>query len=193
MHVAAHTGQGREALIEAGYVCFAELGYAGATTARICARAGVGSGTFFHFFPTKVALLIEILRQSLAETEARTRELTELADRDATAALDAWLDNLARDAGDPHLAGFIAALGALPPEPAITELLHSEAAATHALLTTVVTSGQQQSRWRTDATAYDLATWIGIVADGVLVRVSEDPEFSLSRGQLGEVITRLLT
>ncbi|MGC5627756.1 TetR/AcrR family transcriptional regulator [Georgenia sp. Z1344] len=54
-------------LIDAGLTAFAERG-AAATTADICRIAGVGSGTFFHHFATKDALVVAIVELGTEET-----------------------------------------------------------------------------------------------------------------------------
>jgi len=44
-------------LLDATVACLVELGYAGTTTPRICARAGVSQGALFKHFSSKAALL----------------------------------------------------------------------------------------------------------------------------------------
>lgn len=54
-------GHNRAAILAAGYETIATMGYARATTAQIARQAGVSSGTFFHYFPTKEDLLLALL------------------------------------------------------------------------------------------------------------------------------------
>src|SRR5690625_7667153 len=56
-------------ITDAGLTVVARHGYAGATTAAICREAGIGSGTFFHYFPTKESLVVAILAEGTAETQ----------------------------------------------------------------------------------------------------------------------------
>lgn len=51
----------RLGIIDAALTRFAADGYEATTTASICAEAGIGSGTFFHYFPTKADVLLGIL------------------------------------------------------------------------------------------------------------------------------------
>ena len=60
----------RLVIIDAALTCFAATGYAGTSTAAICREAGIGSGTFFHYFPTKQSLLLAILALGTEETRA---------------------------------------------------------------------------------------------------------------------------
>ncbi len=68
----------RGALIEATVDCLVDLGVGGATTAAVCARAGVSSGALFNHFPSKAALLAaaaeRVLDAAVAEYVARFTE-----------------------------------------------------------------------------------------------------------------------
>jgi AcrR family transcriptional regulator len=46
------------ALLDATVACLAERGYAGTSTAAVCAEAGVSQGALFRHFPTRQALLV---------------------------------------------------------------------------------------------------------------------------------------
>src|SRR5919112_801628 len=46
------------ALLEATVACLATRGYAGTSTAAVCAAAGVSQGALFRHFPTRQALLV---------------------------------------------------------------------------------------------------------------------------------------
>ncbi|KQV64958.1 hypothetical protein ASC64_14710 [Nocardioides sp. Root122] len=46
------------ALLDATVTCLAERGYAGTSTAAVCAAAGVSQGALFRHFPTRQALLV---------------------------------------------------------------------------------------------------------------------------------------
>lgn len=67
----------RQALLDAAERCFAERGFAAATTREIAAAAGVAAGTLFNYFPSKEALGLALLvgagEAAEAELEAATR------------------------------------------------------------------------------------------------------------------------
>ncbi|WP_424465848.1 TetR/AcrR family transcriptional regulator [Pseudoclavibacter helvolus] len=191
--MAARTGAGRTAIIKAGYQLIAELGYPGATTALICARAGVSSGTFFHYFPTKVDLLLGILDADADDSHGRAERSAD-ASSDADTALSAWLDALLEEASDPHFAGFVAALGTAPSDPRLDVQLARAASGQRDALTAIVSAGQQQGIWRTDLEAGRLALWVGVIADGVLARRVEDSSFDTSSAsrELRDLIARYL-
>ncbi len=51
----------RERLVMAALQLFSEKGYESTSVADILKTAGVNSGSLYHFFPTKQALLVEVL------------------------------------------------------------------------------------------------------------------------------------
>jgi AcrR family transcriptional regulator len=56
----------RAALVEAASREFSERGYASATAKSIAERARVGTGTFYHYFPDKDAVLRELATERVA-------------------------------------------------------------------------------------------------------------------------------
>lgn len=188
------TGDRRSAILDAAYACIAQRGYDRATTAQICQRAGVSSGTFFHYFPTKARVLVGVLERGLDEARRAAADLAESAAVDAPAAMTGWLDRLVAEAVDPGLTSFAAALSAAPDDPDVTEVLRAEAELAHQGLTALIAAGQRQGQWRTDIAPDRLATWIGILADGVLTRSIEDHQFDAGplRPDLTEIVRRLL-
>jgi AcrR family transcriptional regulator len=55
----------RARIVEAATEAFARYGYDSASVAEICRRAGVTKGGFYHHFPSKQALFLEMLEQWL--------------------------------------------------------------------------------------------------------------------------------
>ncbi|MFF0729235.1 TetR/AcrR family transcriptional regulator [Streptomyces sp. NPDC004134] len=86
---------------------FAANGVDGTSTARICRRAGIGSGTLFHYFPTKKAIFHALFADDLARTaEIRDRALAMPDPEEGFALL---FDRLTADLDDPQAPGLIAA------------------------------------------------------------------------------------
>ncbi|MEV6278704.1 TetR/AcrR family transcriptional regulator [Nocardia sp. NPDC051832] len=179
-------------IIDAGLTAFAEHGYAGATTAIICRTAGIGSGTFFHYFPTKDALLVAIVDHSTAET----REFFDqhAATPDPRTVLFGYLDHAVAGLLDPRAAGFISVVGGLTHRPEIARALHLDNETAHAALRSTLRAAQQHHRVRTDVNAERLADWILLLLDGFAARVTTSPNFAAARetDMLTEQVTFLL-
>ena len=73
---AERSAETTEALLDATIEAIAELGYHGATTAEICARAGVTHGALFHHFETRIDLVLAALGRM---TEQRVANYVEFA------------------------------------------------------------------------------------------------------------------
>ncbi len=65
----------RERILIAAEECFAQNGYDATGVAEICKRAGVSKGAFFHHFPTKQAVFLELLNRWLARLEQQLEEM----------------------------------------------------------------------------------------------------------------------
>ena len=53
----------RPKVLRAAVALFLEKGYAKTTTGEIAKAAGIGQSSFFHVFPSKEALLLELVRR----------------------------------------------------------------------------------------------------------------------------------
>lgn len=182
----------RLAIIDAALTCFAATGYAGTSTAAICRRAGIGSGTFFHYFPTKQSLLLAILAWGTEETRAWFAART--ADESPLDVVEAYLDHTAAEMADPRMPGFVRTVGAVMGEPEVEAALTLDARVLHDGLEPWVARAQEAGQVRTDLSAGDLTAWVLVVLDGFLGRLATDPGFTAD-GQaatLRDAVRRLL-
>ena len=53
----------QQKVLRGAVALFLDKGYTGATTGEIAAAAGIGQSSFFHVFPSKEALLLELVRR----------------------------------------------------------------------------------------------------------------------------------
>ena len=71
----------RSALITAARACFLELGFDGASTDSVLARASLSKGALYHHFSSKTdlfaAVFAAVARETLAEAQAASRELAD--------------------------------------------------------------------------------------------------------------------
>jgi AcrR family transcriptional regulator len=163
-------------IIGAGLTVLAERGYEGATTAAICREAGIGSGTFFHYFATKTELVLAILELGTAETVEKAVALEGRTD-----ALDVLLELLgswADDAADPRIPGFVRAVAGVMHLPAVADALAADDRAQRDLLLPWVERGQEAGEVRTDLPPARIASWLVLLSGGFLERVSVDDAFT---------------
>lgn len=59
----------KEKILKFATECFSEKGYDATSVDEICKRAGISKGGFFHHFPTKQALFMEILNNWLSNLD----------------------------------------------------------------------------------------------------------------------------
>ncbi|NNH68478.1 TetR/AcrR family transcriptional regulator [Nocardia uniformis] len=166
-------------IVDAGLTAFAEHGYAGATTAVICRIAGIGSGTFFHYFPTKDALLVAILEQSAAETREFFEQQADAAD--PRRVLHDYVEHAVSGLIDPRAAGFISVVGGLTHRPEIARALHADDETARTALQAIVRTAQHDRRVRVDVDAERLAEWIVLLLDGFAARVATNDNFVAER------------
>ena len=62
--------QRRREILDAALRCFADEGYHATTNRKIARRAGITEGLIYHYFPSKKALLLEIIRSRFQEDSA---------------------------------------------------------------------------------------------------------------------------
>lgn len=168
--------QRRLHIIGAAMEAFAASGFAGTTTAAICKRAGIGSGTFFHYFPTKLDVMLAILELGTAETADWFADHAGAEDG-REVALD-WLEWQCRESATSEVAGFVMAVAGIMTEPRVTDALAADDRAAKDGLQPWLTLGQQQGRVRTDLTAERLASWLLLLLNGYLDRVTTDRTFA---------------
>jgi AcrR family transcriptional regulator len=182
----------RLAIIDAGLTCFAERGYDGATTAAICRQAGIGSGTFFHYFPTKAALLLAIL--DLGTRETRDWFAAQAGRPDAREVLRDWVRHTADQCADPRLPGFVRAVGAVMTAPDVAAALAADEEAQRQGVRTWVRRAQRAGEIRTDLSASALTSWMLLLLDGFLGRLASEATFTVAgqRRSLLDTVDRLL-
>jgi len=182
----------RLAIIDSALTCFAEEGFDRTTTAAICRRAGIGSGTFFHYFPTKLSVLLAILELGTAETGAWFAE--QAGRTDAARVVADYVAHVAADYSDPRIAGFVRAVAAVMTEPDIAAALTKDQDVVHEGLLPWIEAAQAAGDVRSDVPPARLCAWIAVVLDGFLDRITADGTFTATteRDMLADTVRRLL-
>lgn len=65
----------RSRILDAAVDSFAQHGYDSTGVAEICRRAGVTKGAFYHHFPSKQAVFLELLERWLTEIDAQLESI----------------------------------------------------------------------------------------------------------------------
>lgn len=175
----------RLVIIDAALTVFAARGYDGATTAAICRQARMGSGTLFHYFPTKLAILLGIF-------EYGTREIRESAALyegrdDPLGVLLEIVGQGADEAADPRIPGFVRAAAGVMHLPEVAAALEADAEAQRSRIRPWVERGQESGEVRTDLAAGRIVSWLMLLADGFVERVAVEPGFTAA-GEKGLLV-----
>lgn len=182
----------RMGIIDAALTCFARDGYEGSTTAAICREARIGSGTFFHYFPTKLEVLLAILETGTADTEAwfAARE----GRTDPLGVIEDYVIDTAQDMTDPRVGGLVRAVGAVMTQPEVAVELERDTVAVRDGLLPWVEQALAQGLLRADLTPERLVAWIQAVLDGYLavIATADHVDPTLERDVLLDTVRRLL-
>lgn len=179
-------------IIDAALTCFARDGYDRATTAAICREAGIGSGTFFHYFPTKLDVLLGVLELGTRET---TDWFAQQAGRtDAWQVVGDYVAHAAEDLADPRLAGFVRAISSVLTVPEVAAVLEREATVTQEGLLPWLRAAAEAGQTRADLPPERLVTWIQALLDGYvgMAATSETFEPEAEVPVLLDAVRRLL-
>jgi AcrR family transcriptional regulator len=88
-------------ILKAAERLFARKGFAGVAMEEVAGRAGLAVGTLYNYFPSKLALLLAILRRETQSLLARGQKVLDAPGRDPVAAVSAFteifLDDLMRE------------------------------------------------------------------------------------------------
>jgi len=166
-------------IIDAALTTFAQYGYQGASTAAICRQAQISSGTFFHYFPKKLDVLLAILKLGVGETEEFGQQLQSLSD--PLEAIEKIFNRVITDAQDERVPGFLQAVAGTLTIPEVAEVLSADDRAQRELLATWVRRAVQRGQVRTDISAERIASWLQIFSDGFLERAATDSDFSAKK------------
>jgi AcrR family transcriptional regulator len=157
-------------IIDAGLTAFASHGYAGATTAVICRTAGIGSGTFFHYFPTKADLLIAILE--LGRQETLDFFAAQQGSSSPRQVLLDYVEHAVANLEDERAAGFIRAVGSVITDDRVADALEADERAVRDGLEEWVVQAHAVGEIRTDLPAGRIVDWLVLLIDGFSSQVA---------------------
>lgn len=156
---------------------FAESGFAGTTTARIGAEAGISAGALFHYFPTKRALFAAIVtdgtqdeaKQALEEALENDNPIDGLAD---------YVDHLAWAATLPIVPGLvIEAMLQAYRDPELTSLLDADADVERDGLLVLLSRLAETGHLDPDLNIEDTASWLMALVGSLYLQAATDDSF----------------
>src|SRR5699024_4372517 len=189
---ANHHRAQRLRIMDAGLTVFSRRGYAGASTAAVCREAGISSGAFFHYFPTKASLLIAILEQSSHESREFFDEHEDRVDHLGVIwdFVDLELSSL-----DYFFAVvFIAAVAVSVSNDDVMLMMRALDERTREVQYGWVSNAQQAGVVRTDLSAERMASWIMLFINGFADQIGGADDFDavVEKPLLREVLSGFL-
>ena len=156
-----HRERRREEILDAARRCFARHGYEGATVAKLEQETGLSRGAIFNYFPTKEAIFIALVERD-QERFGRVwvDEGYEAAVRAITEEEPAWL------------AVYLESARRLRTDPAFKQRRREAGKPIERALDQWLTRARASGELRDDLPAETVATFLGIVIDGLAVRAA---------------------
>lgn len=145
-------------IIDAALTAFAQHGYHGASTAKICDQAEISSGTFFHYFPTKLDVLLAVLKLGIDETRKFGATLENATD--PLRAINRFISRTVSEADDWRLPGFAQCVAGVMTIPEIADALAEEEQLQRDLLTEWVNRGVATGQFRSDLSTDRITSWL---------------------------------
>lgn len=161
----------RTLILAAAYRCFASQGFERTSTAAIREVAEVSSGTLFHYFPTKLDILLSLLASHSRSTEASLEGLS--AAGHGLSAVLGLIEESERRMTAGHFGGFVRAANGARHHPEVAEALSADSERLGAFLRTHLRIAADERRIRIDVRADQLATWVQWLLDGAAHEAAE--------------------
>lgn len=161
----------RTLILTAAYRRFATLGFERTSTAAICEAAEVSSGTLFHYFPTKLDILLALLASNTRSTEASLDRHS--ASGHGLSAVLGLIEESERRMTAGHFGGFVRAANGAAHHPEVADALRADSERLNAFLRTHLRIAADERRIRIDVRADQLATWVQWLLDGATHEAAE--------------------
>lgn len=182
----------RRHILDAAASCFAKKGFEGTTTADICEKARISSGSLFHYFASKQAIFAAIFEADGRETAARMAEAS--SSEDPWGEVLAFVDSMVAQAADPEYAGLaLAVIEHAKRDEGFGALLMRNQRELHGGLTELLDRAAKRGQIDGSVAPATAATWIINLTDSMFVWTF-DPDFALQEqgATLRLILTRFL-
>jgi TetR/AcrR family transcriptional repressor of uid operon len=187
----------RQEILAAAARCIVRDGFRGASTADICAEAGISPGHLYHYFPSKEAILTDLAAAGLDQIAARFA--TMMQSDDAIGALIAEIGRHKGSKKDPQALArsrmILEMLAEAGRNPAIAKIVHKSSATLLAVLADFVRSGQARGQIDPALDSDVAAGMILSVMDGMRTLAIRNPDADMgaSLDMLQILIARFLS
>lgn len=178
----------RQQILEAAGRCFGRDGFHGATTAAICAEAGISPGHLYHYFASKEAIIEALVDANLKRLADRFGVATENSNVVATLASEVEQKKLRQARGGRSMLFEIFAEADRNPAMAGVIRKHSRGMLT--LISDLVRKGQQTGEIDSALDADAVATVLLSVIDGSKMIGFRDPK--LETGKAFDLIKTMI-
>lgn len=172
----------RQEILAAATRCIARDGFRGASTADICAEAGISPGHLYHYFASKEAILTELAAAGMEKIAARFAEM--MQGDDAIGALIAQICRHKDKKRDPQHRAMNRMLLEMMVEagrnPAIAKIMRKNSAMVLALIQDFLESGQLRGQIDPGLDSAVAAGMILSVMDGMRTLVIRNPDADIS-------------
>jgi len=171
----ARSEETRRRILQAAEESFARRGYDATGVAEICARAEVSKGAFYHHFPSKQTLFLDLLEgwlTELTETLSQTRSRAESVPQ-ALKAMAPRIREVFRR-GDRQLPIFLEFLNKASRDPAIWQATIAPYRRYHGYFAALIEEGVKEGSLRV-ANPKHLAQILVSLAVGVVLQAVLDP------------------
>lgn len=183
----------REEILGAALLCFATNGFERTTTAQICRMAGIGSGTLFHYFPNKRAILHAGFALDIDRSAERAREA--LAYGNPLQGVWFFIEDLTADVVEREYLGlvFVATQEAMR-DPELAAIFTQLDGVAVGALTELVERAIQDRQIDPGHDPALTAAWIYALTDTLYLRLAGDPSLDTAteRMLMRDVIARFL-
>jgi TetR/AcrR family transcriptional repressor of uid operon len=168
----------RQEILAAAARCIIRDGFRGASTADICAEAGISPGHLYHYFPSKEAILTDLAAAGLDQIAARFA--TMMQSDDAIGALIAEIGRHKGSKKDPQARArsrmILEMLAEAGRNPAIAKIVHKSSATLLAVLADFVRSGQARGQIDPALDSDVAAAMVLSVMDGMRTLAIRNPD-----------------
>ncbi len=155
---------------------FVQKGYAGTKASEIAKAVGVSEGLLFHYFPTKEALYLELVKHGVKATQVYPCEIND----PYRAILSVISDFLTKTQANRRVAKMFVLMNAAQNESSTPEEVYKAASGVNIIQdsVSVIALGQQQGVFREgDPLTLSYTFWCAF--DGIMVELARNPNMQV--------------